>query len=192
MDGVGLAAVEVGTVMPVDEPQQVRLRRVLMDCYATLHGYLVHRVGGDQNTADDLLQQACFEASRCRRVPYGDDACEAWLHGIAKNLLRRHWRRQRRQGRLLSIDHLQQQGALVEAMESGPLPAERLAATETIAQLTSAVATLSEADRQLIFACYFDGRSHADLAKELGVSPKTVETRLYRARRRLRAAMREE
>jgi RNA polymerase sigma-70 factor (ECF subfamily) len=75
---------------------------------------------------------------------------------------------------------------------AGPLPVERLVATETIARLTSAVATLSEADRHLIFACYFDGRSHADLAKELGVSPKTIETRLYRARRHLRAALREE
>lgn len=192
MNGISLAADEVGAVASDGEPQPVRLRRILMGCCAALHRYLAHRVGGDRHVADDLLQQTCFEASRCRRVPDGDDACEAWLHGIAKHLLHRHWRGQRRSRRLLSIDQPHRGRALVEAMESGPLPAEQLVANETLSRLSTAVAMLRQADRQLIFASYFEGRSHADLAMELGVSPKTVETRLYRARRRLRAALREE
>ena len=40
-----------------------------------------------------------------------------------------------------------------------------------------------------LLLCAIDGLSHADAALALGISPKAVETRLYRARARLAEAL---
>ena len=79
---------------------------------------------------------------------------------------------------------------LAEDLESRPLPQDVLIKDESLEQLLMAVTSLAAADQSLIFAYYFDGRSQAQLAGELGVTEKSIESRLYRARGRLRAALR--
>ena len=48
--------------------------------------------------------------------------------------------------------------------------------------LILAVTSLTAAERDLVLAFYFDGRSQADIAADYGVSVKSVETRLDRVR----------
>ena len=48
---------------------------------------------------------------------------------------------------------------------------------------------LGRADQDLFYAFYRSGRSHACIATELGTTTKSVESRLYRLRTRLRAAL---
>ena len=50
-------------------------------------------------------------------------------------------------------------------------------------QLVLALTGLPTADQELIVGRYFQGRSHTDLAADLGISARAVEGRLYRARR---------
>jgi RNA polymerase sigma-70 factor (ECF subfamily) len=79
---------------------------------------------------------------------------------------------------------------LADGLESRPLPGDALAGEELITQLLLAVTSLPTADQSLVFAYYFDGRGQADIARELGVSTKSVESRLFRARARLRTTLR--
>jgi RNA polymerase sigma-70 factor (ECF subfamily) len=76
-------------------------------------------------------------------------------------------------------------------MESRPLPDESLIKSEFIEQLLLAVTSLPADVQRLVFAFYFEGRSYAGIAEELGMTAKSVETRLYRARGRLRAILRD-
>ncbi len=96
-------------------------------------------------------------------------------------------KRKRRHIRLEDAALAQQ---LVEGMESQPAPADVLMQEESARQMLLAVTSLPAPDQQLVFAFYFEGRSQADIAKELGLSAKSVETRLYRVRNRLRAILR--
>lgn len=184
---VGVEAFVISENLP--DPQE-RLRRVFHRTGDALYRYILVRVAGDRDAADDLLQQACQVAARNRRMPHDDTECEAWLRGIARNLIRRHWRLMKRQRRHIRLEDAALAQQLVEGMESQPAPAEALMQEESARQMLLAVTSLPAPDQQLVFAFYFEGRSQADIAKDLGLSAKSVETRLYRVRNRLRAILR--
>ena len=190
---VATPAVRLATVMSSQgaRDKQDRLRRVFRECGDGLYRFILVRIGGDRNTADDLLQQTCHEAAGHRRMPNDDTACEAWLHGIARNLIRRHWRQSGRNGRVIPLEDSGRSRQLVEDMESRPLPPDAVAQKESSNQLLLAVTALPASDQRVVFAFYFEGRSQADIAAELGVTVKSVEMQLYRARQRLRASLRD-
>lgn len=176
---------------PASPDRRDQLRRVFSNTGDALYRFILVRVGGERDAADELLQQTCHEAARSSRVPPGDAECEAWLRGVARNLIRRHWRRMKRRNGHVPIEDATLSQHLVESMESQPLPVEALGRAEAAQQLLLAVTSLPAADQQLVFAFYFEGRSQADIAREMGVSAKSVETRLYRVRSRLRAILRD-
>lgn len=184
---VGVEAFVLSENLP--DPQE-RLRRVFHRTGDALYRFILVRVAGDRDAADDLLQQACHVAARNRRMPHDDTECEAWLRGIARNLIRGHWRLMKRQRRHIRLEDAALAQQLVGEMESQPAPAEALMQEESARQMLFAVTSLPAPDQQLVFAFYFEGRSQADIAKELGLSAKSVETRLYRVRNRLRAILR--
>ena len=76
-------------------------------------------------------------------------------------------------------------------MESRPLPPDVVARKELGHQLLLAVTALPASEQQLVFAFYFEGRSQAEIASDLGVTVKSIETRLYRTRQRLRTILRD-
>ncbi|MGB2985639.1 MAG: sigma-70 family RNA polymerase sigma factor [Phycisphaerae bacterium] len=169
---------------------QGRLRRMFLAGGDALYRFILVRVHGDRDAADDLLQQTCHEAARHRRMPNDDTECEAWLRGIARNLIRRHWRQAKRQRGRLPLQDAELSRQLVEDLESRPLPADVMIREESARQLLLAVTSLPASEQRLVFAFYFQGRSQADIAGEFGISAKSVETRLYRVRNRLRAILR--
>ncbi|UCG31605.1 MAG: sigma-70 family RNA polymerase sigma factor [Phycisphaerales bacterium] len=166
------------------------LRRVFCRTSNALYRYILLRVGGDRNVADDLLQQTCCEAVRHRRPPAAESECEAWLRGIARNLIRRHWRNARRDGHQVSLEDAAVAERLAEDLESRPLPVDDLIQAETVRLLMLAITELPAADQDLIFAYYFHGRPQVAIARDLGVTEKSIESRLYRVRGRLRATLR--
>ena len=168
------------------------LRQAFERCADGLWRFILVRAGGDRHAAEDLLQQTCLEAARSRKAPGDEAGCEAFLFGIARNLLRKHWRRMQRRGVALPAQDAQRGSQLAALMEAGPVAPDLLASRETRDQLMLAVTVLPAVDQQLVFAHYFDGRSQGQIAAELGISSKSVESRLYRLRTRLRAMLRGE
>ena len=163
-----------------------------------LYRWILLRVGRDRHVAEDLLQQTCHEAVRSRSRPtksacrpVGEDKYEAWLRGIAKNLVRRHWRQSKRRGTHVSIENPSVARQLAEDMVSRPLPTDTMIRDEISEQLLLAVTSLPAAEQRLVFAFYFDRRSQADIAQELHVTAKSVETKLYRVRNRLREVLKD-
>lgn len=171
------------------DDRTVRLRRVFEASCDGLYRYILVRVGGNRHDADDLLQQTCCIAVGHRGVPADDGECEAWLRGVAKNLIRKHWREAKRSGRQIPLEDAELAGRLAEDMGSRPLPPDQLAKKESVAQLLLATTSLAAADQELIFAFYFDGRSQAEIAEASGATVKSIEAKLYRARHRLRSKL---
>jgi RNA polymerase sigma-70 factor (ECF subfamily) len=58
-------------------------------------------------------------------------------------------------------------------------------------ELYQALATLPELDRQLIYLRYFKFASTEELAAKTGLTRHAVDTRLWRARKSLREALKE-
>ncbi len=172
-----------------DTDTRDRLARTFRRAADALYRFILYRVGGHRTTADDLLQEVCRVAVGHAGVPDDDDQCEAWLRGIARNLIRAHWRTSR--NGVVATYALAAETAehIASMIGSERLPEDVVCRQETHHALMLAVTELPADEQRLIFGFYFDGRSQADLAGEVGVSPKAIETKLYRIRGRLRSAL---
>ncbi len=178
-------------LVPVDDEQAMTqmgphpLSRTLAACGDSLYRYIAVRVGSDSTLADDCMQQTILEAARSRRIPSADEV-EPWLRGIAKNVIRRHWRRAKLQARTVPSARSEIACKLAEAIDSQPLPPEWLARREVQDQLRLAITELPAGDQDVIFRFYFTGESYEQIAEALDITPRGVEGRLYRARGALR------
>lgn len=126
--------------------------------------------------ADEIAAETFLVAwRRLEEVP--DDALP-WLIGVARNVranLRRGDRRRDALVRRLGAD----------AVRRGD-PATAVADYEA---LRSALAGLSEDDREVLFLTAWDDLDRGEIARALGCSRANVAVRLFRARRRLEAAV---
>jgi RNA polymerase sigma-70 factor (ECF subfamily) len=150
------------------------------EAYADLYRYVLWRCGGLRDRADEVVQDTWLTA--VRRVRAFDPSAgpfAAWLRGIAANLLRNAFRRERRRGRTeaLGPDIARADGGLEQRLRA-----------ESVAL---ALAALPERYEDVLRAKYLDGRSVAEIAEACGETPKAVESLLGRARVAFREAYHE-
>jgi len=148
--------------------------------------YVLSQVSGDENMAEELMQEICLQTTRSR-IPDGDDARkDAWMFGIARNVLRRHWRTLSR--RRKNIPGLQRDQAvqLAKVFDNQPLPDEFMENRETLDYLVAAIETLGDDEREMIHRYYFLAESQQDIADAMGVTVRAVGGRLYRSRQIMR------
>jgi RNA polymerase sigma factor (sigma-70 family) len=139
----------------------------------------VRRYVGDPDQAYDILQDTFVSAWRARTRYDPTRPVGVWLRRIALNKCRDFSRRAR--VRRLAL------AAFAVEPTRGPLEAAsaRGGAEERLARLDRAIARLPGLYRDPLLLTTTGGLTHEAAAAVLGVSPKAVEMRLYRARRRL-------
>lgn len=132
----------------------------------------------DPALADDLVQQACFQALRKQRHLRDISAADAWLFRILANCLADHHRMRREVFT----------GEPPELID-GDTP-ERAAQEDQVARrVRGAVSSLCLAHRQVVTLIDLEGFSYAAVAEILEIPVGTVMSRLSRGRRALREAL---
>ncbi|SFI35502.1 RNA polymerase sigma factor [Planctomicrobium piriforme] len=132
--------------------------------------------------AAEIAQDSFSESWLNREACLGDvddpEFLGRWLRGVALNKYRNWYRsRQRRQSRIVTlVPSVLEQIALVPDHAS----------TEHLDALRQAIDLLPAAQRQVVLMHYLEETSVNEVATLLLVSTKTVEGRLYQARRNLR------
>jgi len=160
------------------------LQRAFARYGRSLYRYFAVRTG-DGHQAEDLMQQLWMQAQRnSTNVPA--DTIEYWLKAVARNLVRQHWRKRATIPLHLPIADPALAAELADRIATEDLPEECLQRREIRDQLLLAITELGSAEQELIAAYYFQDESQADLARQLSVSERAVEGRLYRARQALR------
>ena len=143
----------------------------------TLLKFLIYRTG-DRVLAEDLAADTFERALRKRRL---FDArrgnSRKWLFAIALNLVRDHARRQTVERRAL-------EGSAVGTSTGTEGGLERVEHRDRLAR---ALSELSPPDRDLVALKFGAGLSVAEIAEAIHQNPTAVESRLYRALRKLRA-----
>lgn len=137
---------------------------------------------GDAALADDAFQNVALAAGRAGGLPSDSTYDRPWLYRVAIRqclLIRRRLGRERR---------LHQQCATIERNEADE-PFAVLLVRERQAAIRAALDDLPEIDRNVLLLKYLQDWTYQDLADHLGVTVHTIEYRLLRARRRLRAAL---
>lgn len=154
---------------PLMERWQIRLRSYLM------------RHGLNDADACDLAQESFVRVFRHASRFDPRRTFSTWMFQIALNLLRDNVRRRKRRPTV----------SLEEAPESitATTPQSATESAEASAAVRDAVSELPFPLREVVVLAEFEYRSQAEIAEIIGASPKAVETRLYRARAKLRDSL---
>lgn len=148
-----------------------------------LYGF-VRRYVGDGDPAVEVIQETFVAAWRALRRYDSSRPFAVWLRAIALNKCRDRARRAAVR-RLVFGDRdpdapeVQRQADPMPDAEATMLQSQRLT------RLERAISRLPPKLKEPLLLTYFEEMSQQQAADLLGVSVKTVETRVYRARRRL-------
>jgi RNA polymerase sigma factor (sigma-70 family) len=138
--------------------------------FDAVHGYARRRLG--RSLAEEVASETFIRAFD-RRASFDRSRVDArpWLFGIAANLMRRHWRTERR--RLAALRRLE--------VRSG-----EEALIEERADLVAALDALPAREREALLLFALADLSYEEIADALDVPIGTVRSRLSRARDRIR------
>lgn len=159
---------------------------MLVDAYRDRIHRLVAGLLGDSDEAEDVTQEVFVKAFYRISSYKGDAAFYTWLYRVAVNAAtdwRKKWKR--RKGRSLSDGPEGAEGI----RDEGPKP-ERLAhGRELGRRLEEALEKLPPNYRTILVLREYEGMSYEEMGRVLGLPKGTVESRLFRARERLREMM---
>jgi RNA polymerase sigma-70 factor (ECF subfamily) len=141
-----------------------------------LFRYLLVATHGDEQAAREALQGAFIRAVRHARVFESEEALWGWLTLLARHTLADARRSTTRWRRFLARFTSAVPTPALMTGEADPLPG----------LLEAALAALSESDRLLLEQKYFTAASIREIAEAFGSTEKAIESRLTRARSRLR------
>jgi RNA polymerase sigma factor (sigma-70 family) len=145
------------------------------------------RYVGDAD-AEDVVQQALVNASLAlRRDPERDIEPRPWLYKVTTNAAIDH-RRARAARPLGDRIHEEPDYEMLGAPDSDD-PHQVAAGREAVRSVVSQIQTLAPNQRRAATARFLEGRSHDEIAGELGVSKGAARELIHRARRNLREAI---
>lgn len=144
--------------------------------------YFRRRVDHPEDAADLLGRTLLAFWENSRRVPTTEEGARMWCFGIARNMLREHYRAATKRASLANAlrDHLAGSGSRNESAD--PASDSHLHARS----VRQVVAQLDEKSRELVILVHWDGFSIAQAARLLSMNTSTARTRYGRALRRLR------
>lgn len=145
--------------------------------YPLLYRYLARRLGSA--LADDLASETFMTAYANWGRFDETRALRPWLYGIAANLLRHHWRSERRQLQAYA------RTGIDPVFEDIDDALHRVEADAGKRELAAALADLSDAERDIVLLHAWAELSDREIAEALSLPIGTVKSRLHRARAQL-------
>ena len=149
-------------------------------------GYLL-RLSGDYPLADELTGETFYRAILALDGFRGEASAKTWLLRIARNLYLRWMEREQR---MISLENLQGREVTLAASQADP--ETELLRQERSQTIQRALLSLSESDRSILLLKAQERMPCKEIARVLDSSVSAVKVRLYRARRRLAAALSKE
>ncbi len=162
------------------------------DAFATLIGRyetrIVRLVRGmvPESDTEDVTQEAFLKAFRKIGNFDGRSSFYTWLYRITANTAM-DWRKKERHRRHAPLPEGPEGDDAVQSLEAGP--ETTVTRRELAARIDTAIAALPDKYREILLLREIEGLSYEEISKELGMSKGTVESRLFRARERLREVL---
>ena len=155
------------------------VRWLLDDVAPVVYGFIFARVAGDEQAAQDLLQETLLEAVRGAASFRGDAALSTWLCAIARRRLSRYYEAERRAELARSALRL------IEGPAGGD-PGDKASDFERQDEVVRALAHLPVLQRQVLVLKYIEDLSVQEIAEQVNRSRVQVQSLLQRGREGLR------
>ncbi|WP_435006074.1 sigma-70 family RNA polymerase sigma factor [Tundrisphaera lichenicola] len=152
--------------------------RVLIHRHGPMVLSVCRRVLGDPHAAEDAFQATFLLLVQKATAVRGRESLAGWLYEVAQRLSRKARSRAERR-------------KVVEGQVPGrmALPDEELDRAEVRALIDEEIRRLPQRYREPFLLCYTEGLRHHEIAQRLECPVGTVESRLSRARDRLRSSL---
>jgi RNA polymerase sigma factor (sigma-70 family) len=146
----------------------------------------IYGMVNDYARAEDIAQDVFMSALRRMRETDRSIAFKPWIYEIAKNACIDQFRRSRR-AEEVSYDAEDGLGAADygRLVTSGPTPDAAVDQKLSLDHLCGAFGGLSETHHEILVMRELEGLSYREIGERLGMSRPSVESTLFRARRRL-------
>jgi RNA polymerase sigma-70 factor (ECF subfamily) len=151
-----------------------------------LRRYASALLGGDASAADDVVDEAFLDIWRAAAAYSGEGSAAGWVRRIVRNKSI-DWIRRRRERPLSSDDAAAQR--FEQNADPGDTPEAIAMKISRAEELREALNTLKPEFREVLWLCYFEDKSIAEIAEMTGVPENTVKTRLFHARKALKAIL---
>lgn len=139
----------------------------------------------DETAARDVAQEtfvrAYFKANRFKPQAL----VKTWLYTIAMNLARDHSRKMVKYRRDVSLNAAPE-NAPIEIPDPDPVPSDQAVRKDRFGKLQQAIDRLPIPLREALVLFSLEGKSQKEAADILFTTPKTVELRVYHAKKKLR------
>jgi len=141
----------------------------------------------EPDAVDEVMQEVAL-AAVAQRSPLADpNKVAPWLYRLAVTQALLYRRKRGRQRKLTGRYAERNQPTEQDRRESDPL--DWLLAEERRRQVREALRRLPRREAEILLLKYTENWSYRELAERLGVSESAVESRLHRARKRMRAEL---
>ncbi len=152
-----------------------------------LYAYVLRQVG-DTAQAEEIVSDTLYDVWRTPTSFRGDAQFSTWLIGIARNKVRMSWRARMRD---VAHDHddLDDVADQIASDDEGAF--DLLANAQRSKGVARCIDALPDEQRECVKLVFFEELSLGEVALLQGVPEGTVKTRLFHARRKLEAGLRD-
>ena len=179
-----------------DDPDRTAMTRLATGHEAALndlmerHGeklfhYLIRCLQNEEDAAD-LAQETFVRVYQNRTKFDVKQKFSTWHYAIATNLVKGRYRTRHPQVSLDAENEATGESFRESVPEHNPTPSESLQGEERAEAIRKAVGQLPAELRAPLILSEYEELSHAEIGAILACTPKAVETRIYRARKKLR------
>ena len=161
--------------------------RELVEAYSPKLFRLAFRITGDEQTAEDAVQEAFLRAYRSLGRFDARSQFGTWLHLIAVNAALELVRKQQRHHSHHRSHHQEEEQQPLPSPDPGP---DRIAlGLEVERAVRSALGDLSPMERTAFVLRHFEGRSIAEICDQLGLGASAGKQAVFRAVKKLRRVL---
>lgn len=159
--------------------------RLYQDHYERVYRH-VRALTGDAGLSEELVQETFVQALLKIGGFDGRSQLSTWLHGVAINVVRNHWRSQR------STAKAHARLEVMRSLDAGAQPPDgALHQRQRVRALYAALETLPDHLRVAFVLRDLEGLSPEEAAEQLGISSGNLAVRASRARQRIRKQLAE-
>jgi len=152
--------------------------------HKNVYNYIAYRIN-NQYDAEELANDV-FVKAICSQKSYNSNfAVEAWLIGIAKNVVTDYLRKTMRR-QLVPLD------SIMELISASKQPEEVAVLNEEIKGLLSAMTMLRGKERQILSMKFATDLKHSEIAEIMGISESHVKVTAHRALTKLKKHLKED